>query len=63
MQSWDGTAWVDVANQSGQPVALDTFNPITFDPVTTSKLRILMQSTGTASVGIIQWIVPSIPAS
>ena len=63
VQSWDGAAWIDVANQSGQPVALDTFNPITFDPVTTSKLRILMQSNGTASVGMIQWIVPSIPAS
>ena len=63
VQSWNGSAWVDVANQSGQPVALDTFNQITFDPVTTSKLRISMQSTGTASVGMIQWIVPSIPAS
>ena len=63
VQSWNGSAWVDVADQSGQPVALDTFNQITFDPVTSSKLRILMQSTGTASVGVIQWVVPSIPGS
>jgi len=63
VQSWDGTAWVDVTDQSGQPVALETFNQVTFDPVTTSKLRLSMQSNGTASVGIIQWIVPSIPAS
>ena len=61
VQAWDGAAWTNVTNQSGQPVALDTFNPITFDPVTTSKLRITMQSNGTASVGMIQWIVPSIP--
>lgn len=63
VQSWNGTAWVDVTDQSGQPVALNTFNQVTFDPVTTSKLRILMQSTGTASVGVIQWVVPSVPGS
>ena len=63
VQYWDGTAWDDVTGQSGQPVALDTFNQITFDPVTASRFRILMQSTGTASVGVIQWIVPSVPAS
>lgn len=61
VQSWNGSAWVDVSNQSGRPTALDTFNDVTFDPVTTSKLRISMQSTGTASVGVIQWVVPSIP--
>jgi hypothetical protein len=31
--------------------------------VTTTGLRISMQSAGTASVGVIQWIVPSIPDS
>jgi hypothetical protein len=33
-----------------------------FDPVTTTKLRISMQGTGTASVGVVQWVVPSIPS-
>jgi hypothetical protein len=63
VQYWDGSTWVGAGDQSGQPTALDTFNPITFDQVTTAKLRISMQSNGTASVGMIQWIVPSVPAS
>ncbi|HXR74115.1 NEW3 domain-containing protein [Actinocrinis sp.] len=61
VQYWTGAAWADVSNQSGQPTALDTFNQVSFDSVTTAKLRILMQSNGTASVGMIQWVVPSIP--
>ncbi|WP_051450505.1 NEW3 domain-containing protein [Actinospica robiniae] len=63
VQAWDGSNWVNVTSQSGQPTALNTFNDITFDQVTTSKLRISMQSTGTASVGVIQWAVPSLPSS
>ncbi len=67
VQYWDGSAWVDVKAQSGEPTAINTFNQVTFDPVTTTKLRILMQSSGTAgsgigSLGIIQWVVPSIPS-
>jgi hypothetical protein len=63
VQYWNGNAWVNVSDQSGEPTAINTFNQITFDPVTTSKLRITMQSNGTASVGVIQWVVPSIPSS
>jgi hypothetical protein len=63
VQYWNGTAWVDVVHQSGEPTALDTFNSVGFDPATTTKLRLSMQSTGTASVGVIQWVVPSIPGS
>jgi len=63
VQYWNGSAWVNVSNQSGEPVAINTFNQISFDPVTTTKLRITMQSSGTASVGVIQWVVPSIPSS
>jgi hypothetical protein len=40
-----------------------TFNQVSFDAVTTTKLRISMQSSGTASVGAIQWVVPSVPGS
>ena len=63
VQYWNGTAWVNVSNQSGEPTAINAFNNVSFDPVTTSKLRITMQSNGTASVGAIQWVVPSIPSS
>ena len=35
---------------------------MTFDPVTTTKLRVVMQAAPTAGgVGAIQWVVPSIP--
>ncbi len=61
VQYWNGSTWVNVGNQSGEPTTLDTFNQVTFDPATTTKLRLSMQSTDTASLGVIQWIVPSIP--
>jgi hypothetical protein len=63
VQYWNGTAWTNVSNQSGEPTAINTFNQVSFDPVTTTGLRISMQSNGTASVGVIQWVVPSIPSS
>jgi hypothetical protein len=63
VQYWNGSAWVNVSDQSGEPTAINTFNQVTFDPVTTSKLRVTIQSSGTASVGVIQWVVPSIPSS
>ncbi|HLI58042.1 MAG TPA: NEW3 domain-containing protein [Solirubrobacteraceae bacterium] len=59
VQYWNGSAWTDVSGQSGDPTALNQFNWATFDPVTTTRLRLSMQSTGTASVGIVQWMVPS----
>ena len=38
------------------------FAQVTFDPVTTTKLRVVMQAAPTAGgVGAIQWVVPSIP--
>ena len=53
---------VDVANPGSYPTADDTFNHVTFDSVTTTKLRVVLQS-GQGSVGVIQWVVPSIPSS
>jgi hypothetical protein len=63
VQYWTGTAWANVSSQSGEPTAINTFNQVTFDPVTTTKLRISLVGTGTASVGAIQWVVPSVPGS
>jgi len=63
VQYWNGSAWVNVSDQSGEPTAINTFNDVTFDPVTTAELRITMQSSDSASVGVIQWVVPSIPSS
>ena len=61
VQYWNGSAWTDVSNASAYPAADNTFNAVTFDQVTTTKLRVLMQS-GQGSVGAIQWIVPSLPS-
>jgi hypothetical protein len=62
IQYWNGSAWVNVPNPSSYPAADNVFNGVSFDPVTTTKLRVSMQS-GLGSVGVIQWVVPSIPSS
>lgn len=63
VQYWDGSQFVDVANPSSYPEADNTFNQVTFDPVSTTRLRVMMQTAPTAGgVGAIQWVVPSIPA-
>jgi hypothetical protein len=62
VQYWDGTQFVDVTNPGTYPEADNVFNQVTFDPVTTTKLRVVMTAAPTAGgVGAIQWIVPSIP--
>jgi alpha-galactosidase-like protein len=62
VQYWNGSAFVDVTNPSTYPAADNTFNAVTFDPVTTTRLRVVLES-GQGSVGVIQWVVPSIPGS
>jgi hypothetical protein len=62
VQYWNGSAWADVPNPSTYPIADNTFNGVSFDPVTTTGLRVSLQS-GLGSVGVIQWVVPSIPGS
>jgi hypothetical protein len=61
VQYWNGSAFVDVSDPSTYPIADNTFNAVTFDAVTTTRLRVELQS-GQGSVGAIQWIVPSIAA-
>jgi hypothetical protein len=48
-----------MANASSYPALDNKFNAVSFDPVTTTKLRVSLQS-GQGSVGVIQWVVPSI---
>jgi NPCBM-associated, NEW3 domain of alpha-galactosidase len=62
VQYWNGSAWTDVSGASTYPIADNTFNQVTFNQVTTTRLRVLMQS-GLGSVGAVQWIVPSLPSS
>jgi hypothetical protein len=58
IQYWNGSAFADVPNPSTYPIADDTFNAATFTSVTTTRLRVVLQS-GLGSVGVIQWLVPS----
>ena len=53
LQYWNGTAYVDVAGASGYPLAVNQYNHVTFTAVSTTRLRVLLQS-GTASVGLLE---------
>ena len=57
LYSWDGSGFVEVKNASGLGVAVDQFNRTTFEEVTTSKLRLEIDSDGTNSTGILEWKV------
>ncbi|HNQ90282.1 MAG TPA: glycoside hydrolase family 127 protein [Verrucomicrobiota bacterium] len=54
---WDGTEFRPVPNASGLGVAGDQFNVTTFDEVTTSTLRLEMDSTAEFSTGVLEWRV------
>jgi hypothetical protein len=63
-QSWrllyreDG-AWKEVRGASAYGVAPNRYNQVTFDPVTTSALRLEVQLEAGASAGILEWRVNS----
>ncbi|MEV5503937.1 hypothetical protein AB0M50_51900 [Nonomuraea fuscirosea] len=52
LQYWNGGAYVDLA---GCGVAGDTFNPITFSPVSTTRLRLNITSRTGSSTGVLEW--------
>lgn len=54
---WDGNAFVPVKNASGLGVAENQYNTTTFDEVTTSKLKLEIDSDGEFSTGILEWKV------
>ncbi|WP_307796993.1 beta-L-arabinofuranosidase domain-containing protein [Actinomadura barringtoniae] len=51
----DGTAWKPVQNPSGYGVARDTYNKVTFTPVTATAFRVEVQLAGGFSGGILEW--------
>ncbi|MFC6016802.1 cellulose-binding protein [Plantactinospora solaniradicis] len=53
VQSWNGSAYTDVAGASGYPIAANRYNLVTFTAVSTTQLRVLMQS-GAGSVGLLE---------
>jgi DUF1680 family protein len=54
---WDGNDFSEITNASGLGVAGDKFNVTTFPEVTTTKLRLEMDSDGEFSTGILEWRV------
>ncbi|WP_233624360.1 cellulose-binding protein [Actinoplanes sp. ATCC 53533] len=53
LQSWNGSAYTDVTATAGYPVAANRYNAVNFNPVSTSRLRVVLQS-GAASVGVLE---------
>jgi hypothetical protein len=53
LQSWNGSSYVNVGNPSGYPTAINQYNRVTFNAVSTTRLRVLLQG-GTASVGLLE---------
>ncbi|MGH2944769.1 MAG: Ig-like domain-containing protein [Solirubrobacteraceae bacterium] len=54
LQYWDGDAFVDVEDASAYGTAPNQYNEVTFDPVTTTRMRLVLES-GQASVGLLEW--------
>ncbi|GLX70579.1 hypothetical protein MU1_49250 [Paenibacillus glycanilyticus] len=54
VQYWNGTAWVNAANQSKSPAAPagNQVNTVTFTPVSTSKLRVVFTPQAGSSSGV-----------
>jgi hypothetical protein len=54
LQYWNGSAYVDVPGASGYPVTANAYITVTFTTVSTTRLRVLLQSNGTSSVGLLE---------
>ncbi|MBB5874032.1 hypothetical protein F4553_007466 [Allocatelliglobosispora scoriae] len=54
LQSWNGTAYVDVPGASGYSLTKNAYNTVTFTATSTTRLRVLLTSTGTASLGLLE---------
>ena len=54
---WNGKKFVPIANAAGLGVEGNKFNTTTFDEVTTTKLRLEIESDGKLSTGILAWKV------
>lgn len=59
-QYWTGSAWADVTGAGAYGVAREESNATSFDPVTTTRLRLVLSAAGTspyAAVGVSEWQV------
>jgi hypothetical protein len=60
IQQWDGDSFEDVTGVASYPKAIDAYNTVAFDTVTTSKLRVRLEAGG-ASVGLLEVKVYEVP--
>ncbi len=58
LQYWNGSAYVAVPGASGYPVAANVYNRTTFTSVSTTRLRVVLNS-GAGSVGLLEVKVTS----
>lgn len=54
VQYWTGSAWQNVPGASACGVAADTFNTVTFSPVSTTRIRLNFTSRGGYSTGLLE---------
>ncbi|GKQ37841.1 discoidin domain-containing protein [Streptomyces sp. A012304] len=54
LQYWTGSAYADVPGAGGYPLAKNQYNTVTFDATSTTRLRVLLTSNGTNSVGLLE---------
>ncbi|MFJ9009152.1 discoidin domain-containing protein [Streptomyces canus] len=54
LQYWNGGAYVDVPGASGYPLTKNQYNSVTFTATDTTRLRLLLTSNGTNSVGLLE---------
>ncbi|MEU4163532.1 Ig-like domain-containing protein [Actinoplanes sp. NPDC026670] len=67
LQYWDGTAFRDVSSAGAYGTSATSWNTVTFDKVTTTRLRALLTSAGTVegsgAPGVQEWEVYDVPAT
>jgi DUF1680 family protein len=56
---WGGKDWTEIKGADGATLSLkkDTFNTLTFSPITTDKLRLELTGNGRSSTGVIEWSI------
>ncbi len=54
LQYWTGSAYADVPGASGYPVTANAYITVTFTQISTARLRVVLQSNGTSSVGLLE---------
>ncbi|GIF97677.1 discoidin domain-containing protein [Catellatospora citrea] len=54
LQYWNGSAYVDVPGASAYTLTKNAYNTVNFTAVSTTRLRVSLTATGTASLGLLE---------